>query len=46
MTYSLPGMLKTSITATTYIGSTDSPFTRNRAVLDMMKGWEIMKAVS
>ena len=46
MTYALPGMLKTSITATTYIGSTDSPFTRNRAVLDMMKGWEIMKAVS
>ena len=43
MTYSLPGMFKTSITATTYIGSTDSPFTRNRAVLDMVKGWEIMK---
>ena len=46
MTYSLPGMFKTSITATTYIGSTDSPFTRNRAVLDMIKGWEIMKAVT
>jgi len=46
MTYALPGMLKTSITATTYIGSTDSPFTRTRAVLDMMKGWEIMKAVT
>ena len=43
MTYALPGMLKTSITATTYIGSTDSPFTRIRAVLDMIKGWEIMK---
>ena len=39
MTYALPGMLKTSITATTYIGSTDSPFTRNRAVLDMIKGY-------
>ena len=46
MTYALPGMFKTNITSTTYIGSTDSPFTRNRAVLDMVKGWEIMKAVS
>ena len=46
MTYALPGMFKTSITATSYMGGTDSPFTRNRAVLDMIKGWEIMKAVT
>ena len=46
MTYALPGMFKTSVTATSYMGGSDSPFTRNRAVLDMIKGWEIMKAVS
>ena len=46
MTYALPGMFKTSITATSYMGGTDSPFSRNRAVLDMVKGWEIMKAVT
>ena len=46
MTYSLPGMFRTSITSTTYMGGSDSPFTRNRAVLDMIKGWEIMKAVT
>jgi len=46
MTYSLPGMFRTSITSTSYLGGTDSPFTRNRAVLDMVKGWEIMKAVT
>jgi hypothetical protein len=46
MTYALPGMFKTSITATSYMGGTDSPFNRNRAVLDMIKGWEIMKAVT
>ena len=28
------------------MGGSDSPFTRNRAVLDMIKGWEIMKAVT
>ena len=27
------------------MGSVDSPFTRTRAVIDQMKGWEIMKAV-
>ena len=30
----------------TSVGGIDSPFTRTRAVLDMMKGWEIMKAVT
>ena len=28
------------------MGSVDSPFTRTRAVVDQMKGWEIMKAVT
>lgn len=28
------------------MGSVDSPFTRTRAVIDQMKGWEIMKAVT
>ena len=46
MTYALPGRIPTSITASSYIGGTDSPFTRTRAVLDMIKGWEIMKAVT
>ena len=46
MTYALPGLLKTSITASSSVGSVDSPFVRTRAVLDMVKGWEIMKAVS
>lgn len=27
------------------MGSVDNPFTRTRAVIDQMKGWEIMKAV-
>ena len=27
------------------MGSVDSPFVRTRAVIDQMKGWEIMKAV-
>ena len=28
------------------MGSVDSPFVRTRAVIDQMKGWEIMKAVT
>jgi len=28
------------------MGSVDSPFTRTRAIVDQMKGWEIMKAVT
>ena len=46
MTYSIPGPIRTSITSSSYIGGSNSPFTRTRAVLDMMQGWEIMKAVS
>ena len=46
MTYALPGRIQTSITASSYLGGSDSPFTRTRAVIDMIKGWEIMKAVT
>ena len=46
MTYSVPGPIRTSIVSSTSVGGVDSPFTRTRAVLDMVKGWEIMKAVS
>jgi len=46
MTYAVPGRIQTAITASSYLGGSDSPFTRTRAVVDMMKGWEIMKAVT
>ena len=46
MTYSLPGLVRTSLVSTSYMGSVDSPFVRTRAVIDQMTGWEIMKAVS
>ena len=46
MTYALPGRIQTAITASSYLGGSDSPFIRSRAVLDMLKGWEIMKAVT
>jgi len=46
MTYSIPGPIRTNIISSTSAGGEDSPFTRTRAVLDMMKGWEIMKAVT
>ena len=46
MTYSIPGDYRTKVQTSTTIGDIDSPFTRTRAVLDMMKGWEIMKAVT
>jgi len=46
MTYSIPGDYRTKVQTSTNIGDIDSPFTRTRAVLDMMKGWEIMKAVT
>ena len=46
MTYSIPGDYRTKVQTSTSIGDIDSPFTRTRAVLDMMKGWEIMKAVT
>ena len=46
MTYAVPGPIRTNIVSSTFVGGTDSPFTRTRAVLDMVKGWEIMKAVT
>jgi len=46
VTYSVPGPIRTSITSSTSVGGSDSPFTRTRAVMDMVKGWEIMKAVT
>jgi len=46
MTYAVPGPIRTNIISSTSLGGIDSPFTRTRAVLDMMKGWEIMKAVT
>ena len=46
MTYAVPGRVQTAITASSYLGGSDSPFTRTRAVVDMMKGWEIMRAVT
>ena len=46
MTYSVPGPIRTSITSSTSVGGSDSPFTRTRAVMDMVKGLEIMKAVT
>ena len=46
MTYAIPGPIRTNIISSTSAGGDDSPFTRTRAVLDMMKGWEIMKAVT
>ena len=45
MTYSVPGLVRTSLVSSSYMGSVDSPFVRTRAVIDQMKGWEIMKAV-
>jgi len=46
VTYAVPGKIRTNIVSTTYPGSTDSPFMRTAAVLEQMKAWEIMKAVS
>ena len=46
MTYAITGQIRTKIITSTSVGGVDSPFTRTRAVLDMMKGWEIMKAVT
>jgi hypothetical protein len=46
MTYSVPGQIRTHLVSSSTTGSADSPFTRTQAVLDMMKGWEIMKAVT
>ena len=45
MTYSVPGLVRTHLVSSSYMGSVDSPFVRTRAVIDQMKGWEIMKAV-
>jgi len=46
VTYSVPGPIRTNVTSSTNVGGSDSPFTRTRAVMDMVKGWEIMKAVT
>ena len=46
MTYAVPGQIRTHLVSSTTMGGADSPFTRTQAVLDMMKGWEIMKAVT
>jgi hypothetical protein len=46
MTYSVPGLVRTHLVSSSYMGSVDSPFTRTRAIVDQMKGWEIMKAVT
>lgn len=46
MTYSVPGQIRTHLVSSTTLGGADSPFTRTQAVLDMMKGWEILKAVT
>jgi len=42
----MPGALRTNVVSQTYLGGGDNPFSKTRAVLDMTKGWEIMKAVS
>jgi len=46
VTYSVPGQIRTHLVSSSTAGGVDSPFTRTQAVLDMMKGWEIMKAVT
>lgn len=46
MTYAVPGQIRTHLVSSNTLGGADSPFTRTQAVLDMMKGWEIMKAVT
>ena len=46
MTYSVPGQVRTHLVSSSTIAGADSPFSRTQAVLDMMKGWEMMKAVT
>jgi hypothetical protein len=46
MTYSVPGAIRTNVVSQTYLGGGDNPFSKTRAVLDMTKAWEIMKAVT
>ena len=46
MTYSVPGSVRTHLVHSSYLGSVDSPFVRTKAVIDQMKGWEIMTAVT
>ena len=46
MTSSVPGAVRTNVVSQTYLGGGDNPFSKTRAVLDMTKGWEIMKAVT
>ena len=37
MTYSVPGLVRTHLVSSSYMGSVDSPFVRTRAVIDQMK---------
>ena len=46
MTYTVPGAVRTNIVSRSYLGDSDSPFTRTQATLDMIRGWEVMKAVT
>jgi len=46
MTYAVPGNIRTHLVSSTYMGGTDNPFTRTQAVMEQMRGWEIMKAVT
>ena len=46
MTYSVPGQIRTHHVSTTFSGGEDSPFTKTAAVLEQLKGGEIMKAVT
>ena len=46
MTYAVPGPIRTHQVSSSYVGGADSPFTRTAAVLEQMRAWEIMKAVS
>ena len=39
MTYSVPGLVRTHLVSSSYMGTVDSPFVRTRAVIDQMKGW-------
>ena len=46
MTYSVPGLVRTRLVSSSYMGAVDSPFVRTKAVVDQLRGWEIMKAVT
>jgi len=46
VTYAVPGPIRTHQVSSSYEGGADNPFTRTAAVLEQVKGWEIMKAVT